>query len=285
MRIDANVSLPSVGGARHAAATEVKNLNSFAHLEHAVAHEIARQTSIVAGGGAVVPETRLWDASSSRTRRMRPKEGGHDYRYFADPDIPPLHIDVRTIDRIRAALPELPAQKEARFAAAYDLPDQDIEALTADPAIADYFEAVAAAADPRAAAGWILGDVLGWLNRHGSSVEHVPVGAASLAELIGLVAGRVVSRTAARRVFTIMADTGAAAADVVAAHGLTQIEDERRLEAWVEQVIEGFPDEVARCRAGETRLMTFLMGMAMKTSGGTADPQRLMDLLRRRVLT
>src|SRR5690606_37869215 len=134
------------------------------------------------------------------------------------PDVPPLHIDVRTIDRIRAALPELPAQKEARFAAAYDLPDQDIEVLTAEPALADYFEAVAGASDARAAAGWILGDVRGWLNRHGSSVEHLPVTAAALAELIGLVQRDVVSHTAARRAFAIMADTGAAAADVVAAH-------------------------------------------------------------------
>lgn len=285
LRIDANVSLGRAGDVTHGAQTEVKNLNSFAHLEQAVAAEIEWQTSVLAAGESVVPETRLWDAALSKTRRMRVKEAASDYRYFADPDLHPLHIDVRTIDRTRAALPELPAQKEARFAAAYDLPDRDIEVLSADPALADYFEGVAAAADARKAAGWILTDVLGWLNRHGSRVEDMPVGASALADLIELVERGVVSRTSARKAFALMAETGAPAAEVVAVHGLAQVHDEYRLEAWVEQVIDRYPDEAARCGAGETKLMTFLIGEAMKMSGGAAEPRRLSDLLRRRLVS
>jgi aspartyl-tRNA(Asn)/glutamyl-tRNA(Gln) amidotransferase subunit B len=180
-------------------------------------------------------------------------------------------------------MPELPAATEARFAAAYDLPRYDIDVLTAEPALAKYFEAVAAQVAAKTASSWIMTEVLGWLNRHGSRVENIPVGAAALAELITLVDEGSLSRTAARRVFELMAQSGRAARDIVAAYGLSQVSDETQLADWVDATLAAFPDEVARYRAGGTKVMTYLIGQIMKLSGGIADPRRSADLLRERL--
>ena len=280
LRVDANVSLrEAVGGAR----TEIKNLNSFAHVERAVAFEIERQQHVVTAGEEVVPETRHWDEKRERTERMRGKEESRDYRYHPDPDLPAITVEPARLDVIRAEMPELPAAKAARFAAAYDLPRYDIEVLTADPALAQYFEDVAAGADAKSASNWVMTDVLGWLNRHGSRVDSIPVPAPSLAELIGLVEQGILSRTAAGRVFTEMAETGDPAASVVARLKLSQVSDDDRILEWVLRTAAAFPEEVARYRAGETKVLTFLMGQIMKLSGGTADPRRSSDLLRERL--
>jgi aspartyl-tRNA(Asn)/glutamyl-tRNA(Gln) amidotransferase subunit B len=180
-------------------------------------------------------------------------------------------------------MPELPAAKAARFAAAYDLPPEDIEVLTAEPALASYFEAVAQRVDAKAAAGWVMTEVLGWLNRHDSRIEGVSVDAEALADLIRLVEQGRVSRQAARRAFTIMAESGRPAAEVVAEHGLTQVRDESRIAEWVDRTLAEFPEEVASYRAGRTRIMAFFVGQIMKLSGGTADPQRSTALLRERL--
>ena len=283
LRVDANVSLRHAGSADTAARTELKNLNSFAHVERGLAFEIARQARVVESGNTVEPATMLWDEDAGRTVRMRTKEDGRDYRYHADPDLPALRIPAAHLERVRSGMPELLAAKEARFAAAYDLPPYDIEVLTAEPALADYFEAVATGVDAKSASNWIMTEMLGWLNRHGSRVQQMPVPPAALAELISLVAAGSVSRAAARRAFDIMAATGRPAAEVVSRHHLSQVSDERRVAQWVEQTLAACPGEVADYRAGRTKVLTFLIGQVMKLSGGTADPRRTADLLRDRL--
>lgn len=284
LRVDANVSVRARGSSEQGARTELKNLNSFAHVERALAYEIARHVQVLEAGGTVEPATLLWDQERGRTVHMRIKEDSGDYRYHVDPDLPALRIPRARVEAIRAGMPELPAAKQARFAAAYDLPPYDIEVLTAEPALAGYFEdVVGAGADAKSASSWIMTDVLGWLNRHGSRVEQMPVAAAALAELIVLVDRGAVSRAAARHALEVMATTGQSAQEVVREHRLARVTDEERLVAWVEQTLAAYPDEVADYRAGRTKVLKFLIGQVMKISGGTADPRRSADLLRERL--
>jgi aspartyl-tRNA(Asn)/glutamyl-tRNA(Gln) amidotransferase subunit B len=283
LRVDANVSVARPGGAA-GSRTELKNMNSFANTERALAWELQRQRVIVAGGGRVAAETLLWDAGRGEARSMRTKEESRDYRYFPEPDLPSLVIPEALIERERARLPELPAAREARFGASYGLAPRHAAVLAADPALADYFEAVVAAgADPRAAAAWVANDVLAWLNRAGGTVQELPVGAAALAELLRLVAGGAISRNAARPILREMADTGAAAAELVQRHGVGQVSDAARISRWIDEVLAAHPAEVARCRAGETRLEAFLMGRVMQLSAGRAAPRLAAELLGQRL--
>jgi aspartyl-tRNA(Asn)/glutamyl-tRNA(Gln) amidotransferase subunit B len=284
LRVDANISIRPVGSDRLGTKTELKNMNSFANLERALEHEIDRQVAIVRGGGRVTQESLLWDAGQGRVRSMRSKEESHDYRYCPDPDLPPVRLAPDQIDRIAARLPELPAAREARFAAVYGLPRYDCEVLTADARIADYFEDVARnVPDSKAASNWVMTDVLGWLNQRGLGVADVPVSAPALAELVSHVLAGTVSNTAGRRVFQLMAETGRGARDLIAEHGLAQERDDTRLEAWVDTVAAGFPAEVERYRSGEKKVLGFLMGQLMKESEGRADPRRASELLRARL--
>jgi aspartyl-tRNA(Asn)/glutamyl-tRNA(Gln) amidotransferase subunit B len=250
-------------------------------VERALAYEIERQIGLVSTGRAVVHETRLWDANRAEARSMRSKEESHDYRYFPDPDLPPLLVTRATIERIAAALPERPAARADRFQEAYGLPRYDAEVLTADAAIADYYERVARrVGDGKLAGNWVMSDVLGWLNQHGAMISAIPVSADALGELIELVHAGTISHTAGRRVFQLMAETGRPAGALVNEHGLAQVSDESQLARWVAETIAAFPGEVARYRGGEHRLLGFLMGQLMKVSGGKADPKRASELLR-----
>jgi aspartyl-tRNA(Asn)/glutamyl-tRNA(Gln) amidotransferase subunit B len=279
LRVDANVSLRA---GRDGQRTELKNLNSFAHVERALDFEIAR---LAAPATPAEASTRQWDDERKRTTLLRSKEPARDYRYQPEPDLPPVRVDARMRERAAAELPELPDAVEARFAAAYDMPPAHIDVLTGDPALARYFEEVAAHCDPRDARSWVMTDVLGWLNRHGSRVDSMPVPPAALAELIELVRKQRVARPAARRAFEIMAERGGRAADVVAANDLERVGDEAALVAWADSVIEAFPDEAARCRNGEMNVLTFLIGQLMRISGGRADPQRGAAVLRARIVS
>jgi aspartyl-tRNA(Asn)/glutamyl-tRNA(Gln) amidotransferase subunit B len=226
LRVDVNVSIGPVGAATAGPATELKNLNSFAGVERAVASEIERQLRVVRNGGQVARETLLWDPRRGAARSIRAKEDSQDYRYFAEPDLPPLHVSAVLVRRAAEGLPELPAARETRFREVYGLSHHDAAVLAADGAVADYFEAAAAASgDPRAASGWVMNDVLGWLNRSGVSIAELPVTAGAMAELIRLVAAGTVSRTAARTVFRLMTETGDSASELVRHHGCSR-EDE-----------------------------------------------------------
>jgi aspartyl-tRNA(Asn)/glutamyl-tRNA(Gln) amidotransferase subunit B len=281
LRVDANVSVRPADSEVLGTKTELKNMNSFANVEGALVYEIERQVARLQSGATVVHETLLWDATRGEARSMRAKEESHDYRYFPEPDLPPLIVPRATINRIADDLPELPGARESRLRTEYDLPAYDADVLTADRALADYFEAVARkVGDGKTASNWVMTDVLGWLNQHDVHVAAVPVTADRLAELIRMVRGGEISNSAGRRVFRLMTESDASAADLVAQHGLTQVRSDTKLEEWAAGVIGDFPAETARYRAGETKLLGFLMGQLMQRSGGKADPKRAVELLR-----
>jgi aspartyl-tRNA(Asn)/glutamyl-tRNA(Gln) amidotransferase subunit B len=284
LRVDANVSVRPVGQGTLGTKTELKNLNSFSNVERALEYEVERQVEVVREGGSIVQESLLWDAAAGEARSMRSKEESHDYRYFPEPDLPPLTVPASIIARVAADLPELPAAREQRMQESYGIPPYDAGVLAADRRLADWFEAVAQrTGEGKTTSNWVMTDVLGWLNQRGLSVADSPVTPGALAALIALVLDGTISNTAGRRVFQLMAETGRPAAELVAEHGLAQVSDDAQLEAWVDSVVARFPDEVVRFREGDARLLGFLMGQLMKESGGKADPKRASELLRRRL--
>jgi aspartyl-tRNA(Asn)/glutamyl-tRNA(Gln) amidotransferase subunit B len=212
---------------------------------------------------------------------MRSKEDSHDYRYFPDPDLPPLVIQEGLVEAARRALPELPRARRARFVSTYGLSDYDAEVLTQSAATADYFEAVAVAAGkPKSAANWVMGPAQALMNERREDASTFPVSAAALGELIALVADGTVSESAAKKVLGILAEEGGSPTEIVEGLGLRQVRDDDRLGSWVEAVVAEHADEASRYRAGETRLLGFLVGQVMRRSGGKADPRRVNELLR-----
>ncbi|MFO7892954.1 MAG: Asp-tRNA(Asn)/Glu-tRNA(Gln) amidotransferase subunit GatB [Longimicrobiales bacterium] len=283
LRVDANVSVRPVGSAGLGSKTEVKNLNSFSAVERALGYEAARQARVLAGGDAVVHETRLWDAEARVARPMRSKEAARDYRYFPEPDLPPLVLNADRVNQIRTRLPELPHEREVRFVEAYDLPEYDAGVLTASRAVADYFEALAdAAGDPKAASNRVMTVVMAWMNETGQGIDGFPISPARLGELIRLTADDTLSSTAAKDVFDRMLDDDRSAAEIVAAEGLAQVSDPSKLEGWVDEALAEHPDEAERLRSGEDRLIGFFVGAVMRASRGKADPERVQMLLRNR---
>ncbi len=268
LRCDANVSVRVAGATALGTKAEVKNLNSFRFLEKALEYEIDRQIDLLSGGGRVVQETRLWDSNAGRTVSMRSKEEAHDYRYFPEPDLPPLVVDAARIDAIRQAMPELPASRRARFVAQYGLPEYDAEQLTQSRALADYFEAlVAAGAAAKTASNWTM--------QAGTALPP-----AALAALIALIERGAISTSIAKGVFEKMVATGASAEQIVAADGLTQISDEAALGALVADVLAANGEAVAKYRAGHAGTFGFLVGQVMKATGGKANPKRVNELLK-----
>jgi aspartyl-tRNA(Asn)/glutamyl-tRNA(Gln) amidotransferase subunit B len=215
---------------------------------------------------------------------MRSKEESHDYRYYPEPDLPPLMLEPGEVERERAALPELPAARLRRFIEAYGLPPYDAEVLTATRALADYFErAAAAAGNPKSASNWVMSDVLGWANQHQVPVESLRVTPEHIGELVLLVAEGTLSTNLAREVFEKSAQTGRAPREIVRAEGLAQVRDTGQLDAWADEVVAAHPDVAARYRAGEARLLGFLMGEVMKKSRGKADPKQATQALKERL--
>jgi aspartyl-tRNA(Asn)/glutamyl-tRNA(Gln) amidotransferase subunit B len=269
LRCDANVSVRPAGRDALGTKAEVKNLNSFRFLQKALEHEIERQIDVLSAGGRVIQETRLWDAAAGRTVSMRSKEEAHDYRYFPEPDLPPLVVDPSRIDEIRRAMPELPDARRARFVAQYGLPDYDAKQLTQSHAIADYLEAtVAAGAPAKAASNWIM-------------QMGTPLPASSLAGLIALVETGTISGSIAKDVFEKMVATGRTANEIVAAEGLTQISDESQIASLIADVLATNADAVAQYRAGKSATFGFLIGQVMKAAGGKANPKRINELLKK----
>jgi aspartyl-tRNA(Asn)/glutamyl-tRNA(Gln) amidotransferase subunit B len=282
LRCDANVSVRRTGETAFGTKAEVKNVNSFRYLDKAIAYEIRRQIEILDEGGRVVQETRLWDASSGRTHSMRSKEEAHDYRYFPEPDLPPLAVDAARVDAVRAAMPELPDARRRRFVAAYAIPEYDAGVLTQSAGLADYFEAVAGAAqNPKAASNWVMGELLRMLNERGTGIERTPLPPAALAGLITLVDRGTISSSTAKQVFAKMYDSGRSADEIVAAEGLAQNSSEDRLLPLVRTVLAAHAEAVSQYRAGRKATFGFLVGQVMKESGGNANPKLVNDLLRR----
>jgi aspartyl-tRNA(Asn)/glutamyl-tRNA(Gln) amidotransferase subunit B len=282
LRCDANVSIRPRGQAAFGVKTELKNLNSFRHVERAIDFEIARHAQARAEGRGIVQETRLWDPAGARTTVMRTKEEADDYRYFPEPDLPPLNVSAAWIEEVRAGLPELPAARRARFAAQYGLPEYDAGVLTQSMALADYFERVAAASgNPKAASNWVMGELTRRLNETRAGVEEAPLDAAALGELIVLVDRGEISGPVAKEVFEEMYGSGRRAADIVAARGLGIIRDPDAIDRIVADVLSGHAATVADYRGGRTKTFGFLVGQVMKATAGKADPARVNEAVRR----
>jgi aspartyl-tRNA(Asn)/glutamyl-tRNA(Gln) amidotransferase subunit B len=282
LRVDANVSVRRRGASELGAKTEVKNVNSFSGVEKAVELEIARQIEVLEAGGRVEQQTLLWDDHRGRLRAMRSKEESHDYRYFPDPDLPPLVVPAAVVEAARRALPELPGPRRERFMSAYGLSLYDAGVLTQSRATADYFEAVAGATrDAKAAANWVMGPAQALMNERKEDASTFAVRPAVLAELISLVADGTISDSAGKTVLGLVAQEGGRPHEVVEAQGLRQVRDESQLEAWVVSAVADHADEVSRYREGEAKLLGFFVGQVMKRSGGKADPRRVNELLRK----
>jgi aspartyl-tRNA(Asn)/glutamyl-tRNA(Gln) amidotransferase subunit B len=280
LRVDANISVRLHGAAALGTKTEVKNMNSFSGVERALAGEFVRQCALVDAGGRVEQQTMLWDGVAEEVRPARSKEGSHDYRYFPEPDLPPLVLAAGFVDRVRDSLPELPAARRARYAAEYGLGEYDVDVLTANPRLADYFErAVRAHGDAKATANWVMGEVLGALKASGGDIADFRVGPADLAALLTLIRDGVVSHTAGKQIFGIMAAEGGQPAEIAKQKGLVQVSDEGALGAWIDEVIAAMPAEAERFRNGEKKLQGVLIGAVMKKSKGSADPKRVAQLL------
>jgi aspartyl-tRNA(Asn)/glutamyl-tRNA(Gln) amidotransferase subunit B len=282
LRCDANVSVRPAGTLAFGTKAEVKNLNSFRHVQKALEYEIERQISILAEGGRVEQETRLWDASGGRTVSMRSKEEAHDYRYFPEPDLPPLELSKEWIEQIRRELPELPEARRRRFVAQYSLPDYDAAILTQSRPLGDYFEATAAAAgNPKAASNWVMGELTRKMNDLGIGVESVAIAPDALAGLIRLVESGTITGPIAKDVFEKMYATGRPADAIVAAEGLASINDDAALEAAIREAISANATAVAQYRAGKQQTFGFLVGQVMKATRGKANPAAVNAIMKK----
>ena len=280
LRVDANISVRPHGQSKLGTKTEVKNMNSFSAVERALDAEFERQCALIDSGGKVEQQTLLWDGAREVVRPSRTKEGSHDYRYFPEPDLLPLMLDDKWIGDARKHLPELPDARKRRLAEEFGIAPIEVEQLTATPALAEYFEAVArASGDGKAAYNWVMGEVLAVLKASGGDLSHFRVRPADLAQLLNLVRDGTVSHTAAKRVFGLMVETGKPPAQLAADEGLSQVGDEDAIATWVDEVLVEHPEEAKRYLAGEKKLQGVLVGFVMKKSKGRADPKRVNQLL------
>ncbi len=285
-RVDANVSVRPRGQAEFGTRSEIKNLNSFRFMERAINYEVNRQIELIEDGGQVVQETRLYDSELDETRSMRSKEDAHDYRYFPDPDLPPLVIDSQLIERIRASMPELPAAKQQRFQDELGLSAYDAAQLTMQRSHADYFEACIEHLpqdQAKLAANWILGELSAALNRAEIEIDAAPVSAQELAGLILRIVDKTISNKMAREVFGAMWAGEGQADAIIAARGLKQINDSGAIQVMIEQVLAANPGIVQEFHAGKDKAFNSLVGKVMQAARGKANPQQVNELLRQQL--
>jgi aspartyl-tRNA(Asn)/glutamyl-tRNA(Gln) amidotransferase subunit B len=282
LRCDANVSVRLSGAKEFGTKVEVKNLNSFRYLQKALEYEVERHIAILESGGRVLQETRLWNQNESCTVSMRSKEKAHDYRYFPEPDLLPVHVSDAWREEVRRSLPELPEAKRARFIAAHGLSPYDAGVLTNTQSLADYFESVVKSGAPaKTAANWIQTELLRRLNDSGKEIEGSPVSPAALAELLKLVESAQITGSIGKKVFATMFESGRSASEIVAAEGLAQINDTSALEQAAREVIEKNPDNVAKFKSGNEGVFKFFVGQVMRATRGQANPQAVNDILRK----
>ncbi|MDC8013793.1 Asp-tRNA(Asn)/Glu-tRNA(Gln) amidotransferase subunit GatB [Tahibacter soli] len=284
-RCDCNVSVRPAGTTTLGTRTEIKNVNSFRFVEKAIEYEIERQIRAIENGETIVQETRLYDPTRHQTRTMRTKESADDYRYFPDPDLPPLVVTSADIERERASMPELPGARRARYVAALALPEADADQLCADKATADYFEAVLSAlpGEAKLAANWVLGELAAALNEAQTPIEAARVDAAALATLLARLREGVISGKIAKEVFAAMWNGEGGADAIIEARGLRQISDTGALAAVIDEVLREFPQQRDACRGGQEKLFPFFVGQVMKRTRGQANPQQLNALLREKI--
>src|SRR5262249_27824186 len=283
LRCDANISLAPPAGPL-GTKVEIKNLNSMKMVQRALEYEQRRQAAVLASGGRIAQETRLWNDGQAETRPMRSKEFAEDYRYFPDPDLPPLLVDGALVEAQRRALGELPAARRARYRQQYLLPEHDVAVLTQDKALGDYFEALAAAAgEPKTASNWVMTDVLQALRERALDAAAFPVTAPSLGELLRRVGSGELTLPSARQAFRRMLDRGEDARAAILALGLQRIGDAPTIAPLLEQAIAARPEAAAAVRAGRLRALDALKGHVMRSTRGRADPALLERLLRERL--
>ena len=285
-RCDANISIRRHGDKTLGTRTELKNINSFRFVERALHYEIERQIAVVEDGGDIIQETRLYDPERDQTRSMRSKEEAHDYRYFPDPDLPPLVISEADLEQLRRELPELPDARLARFISDYDLGADEAVQLTSQKEIADYYENAVTKADgeTRLTANWINGELMAWLNRCNTAFTDSPVSPTMLGQLVKRIQDKTIAGKIAKEVFQAMWNGEGNADDVIASRNLTQITDSSAIEQVVSDVIARFPDQSEQIRAGQEKVIGFLVGQVMKATSGKANPQAVNDILKKQLL-
>jgi aspartyl-tRNA(Asn)/glutamyl-tRNA(Gln) amidotransferase subunit B len=283
LRCDANVSVRLRGAKEFGTKVEVKNLNSFRFLQKALEYEVERHIGVLESGGRIFQETRLWNQDESCTVSMRSKEKAHDYRYFPEPDLLPVHVSNAWREEVRRSLPELPEAKRIRFVATYGITPQDAVLSTSTRARADFFEQTIAAktVNPQVAANWIKTELLRRLNESGKEIEASPIAPQALAELIELVESGKITASVAKKVFTTMFETGKSAADIVAAENLGVQVDDSAIEQAARDVISKNPDNVAKFKSGNEGVFKFFIGQVMRATRGQANPQAVNDILRK----
>ena len=282
LRCDANVSVRKKGDDKLGTRTEIKNLNSFRFVEAAIVYEAARQIDLAERGQRLVQETRLWNSERNVTLSMRSKEHVHDYRYFSEPDLPPLTIDEAWRNELLADLPALPMARYRRYVDKLGLSVYDAQLVSAEPMLAEYFDAVVATgADAKQAANWIGTELLGRLNREGKTLAESPVGAVRLGELLALIVEKTISGKIAKDVFDRMWTRDAAPRQIVADAGLAQVTDESAIEATVRAVIAANAKQSTEYRSGKVHLLGYFVGQVMKHSGGKANPEQVNTILKR----
>jgi aspartyl-tRNA(Asn)/glutamyl-tRNA(Gln) amidotransferase subunit B len=282
LRCDANVSVRLRGAKEFGTKVEVKNLNSFRFLQKALEYEIERHIGVLESGGRISQETRLWNQAEGYTVSMRSKEKAHDYRYFPEPDLLPVHVSAAWREEVRRTLPELPEAKRARFVTSYGITPYDAEVLTTSRTLADYFESVVAAGAPgKSSANWIQTELLRGLKDSAKEIEASPVSPAALAELVKLVESAEITAAVAKKVFATMFESGRTAADIVAADGLSAQVSDAAIEEAAREVIAKNPENVAKYKSGNESVFKFFVGQVMKATRGQANPQAVNDILRK----
>ncbi|MBI3931975.1 MAG: Asp-tRNA(Asn)/Glu-tRNA(Gln) amidotransferase subunit GatB [Acidobacteria bacterium] len=282
LRCDANVSVRPRGAEAFGTRTEIKNLNSFRNVARAVDYEVARQVAVLEAGGRIVQETRLWDADRGETASMRSKEEAHDYRYFPEPDLPPLVLSREWIEEVRASLPELPAERRRRFVEEYGIPEYDAGVLTLGRDVADYFETAArTSGSAKAASNWVMTEVLRKLKEDDRPLASCPVSPERLAETIRMIEAGTISGRIAKDVFERMWATGDAPDAIVEREGLVQVSDEAAIQAAVDAVVAANPQQVETYRKGKATTLGWFVGQVMRRTGGKANPQVVNSLLKK----
>jgi aspartyl-tRNA(Asn)/glutamyl-tRNA(Gln) amidotransferase subunit B len=287
LRCDANVSIRPKGEKRFGTKVEIKNMNSFNSVKRAIEYEIARQIEILESGGTIFQETRLYDAEKNKTFSMRTKEEAHDYRYFPEPDLPPIVIDKSLIEEIRNSLPELPVERRKRFVTEYSLTQFDANLLTEEKELADYFEYCVknSRIEPKKFANWIQSEVLAVLNEKNITIKDFEniVQPGELINLLSFIEDGTISGKIAKDVFLEMINTGKCAREIIELKGLKQITDSSEIERWVNEVIDKNPKEVEKYRQGNEKILGFFVGEVMKLSKGKANPKLVNEILRKKL--
>ena len=284
LRCDANISIRLKNEQRYGTKTELKNMNSFRNVERALHAEIQRQKDIIISGGEVTQATLLWDADNSRIQVMRLKEEAHDYRYFPEPDLVPVHVTENEIDKIRSEIPELAPQKMTRYVDEYQLPQYDAEIISSEPEIAAYFDSVVGhIRQPKIVSNWLMGEIMHYLNDEKITISDFPISPLKMSELLGFVINKEISGSAAKKVFEHMLKSEADAQTIIEKLSLKQVSDTGVLEEIIIKVLSEHPEQIVEFRNGKEQILGFFVGQVMKASRGKANPKVVNEILRKKL--